>query len=132
MVAELAAATLSQPVSPARKYVPLFELPEMDQLRVTVVPRGMAITRSDRRHNTHDVQVDIAVQQKFSTGEPDEIDPLVNLVEEIADLFRLKRLSSFPGAIWTKTEHNPIYAQDHWEQLRQFTSVLTLSFRVVR
>ena len=54
------------------------------------------------------------------------------VVEEIADFFRLRRLSSYPDAIWTKTRHDPIYAQEHWDELRQFTSILTFTFRVVR
>ena len=48
------------------------------------------------------------------------------------DHFRHKRLDSFRAAVWVKTEHEPIYAQEHLDQMRQFTSVLTLTFRVMR
>jgi len=132
LVAELNAASLSQPLTAARHYVPSFELQDMKDLHVSVVPKGVVITKSDRSRNTNDIQVDVAVQKKFETGDAAEIDPLVNLVEEIADHFRLRRLDSYPAAHWIKTEHAPIYAQEHWDELRQFTSVLTLTFRVVR
>jgi len=132
VVAELNAASLSQPVSAERHYVPLFELPQMHELHVSVVPKGVAITKADRTHNTHDVEVDVAVQKKFEVGDAAEIDPLMNLVEEIADFFRLRRLSSYPNAHWIKTQNKPIYAQEHWDELRQFTSILTFTFRVVR
>ena len=132
IVAELNAATLSLPLTAARHYVPSFELQEMQDLHVTVVPKAVAITKSDRSHNTQDIQIDVAVQKKFATGDAAEIDPLLTLVEEIADFFRLRRLDSYPAAHWIKTEHKPIYAQDHWDELRQFTSVLTLTFRLVR
>ena len=132
VVAELNAATLSQPLTATRHYVPSFELKDMNELRVSVVPKGMVVSPLDRSRNTNDIQIDVAVQKKFETGDAAEIDPLMTLVEEIADFFRLRRLDSFPGAHWIKTEHNPIYAQDHWEEMRQFTSVVTLTFRVSR
>jgi hypothetical protein len=71
--------------------------------------------------------VDVAVQKKFSKGTNEEIDPLVDLVEKIADEFRLKRLVSFQAARCVKAEHAVLYSSEHWEQLRQFTSLLTLS-----
>jgi len=132
MVAELNAASLSQPLTAARHYVPVFELPEMQELHVSVVPQGMAIAKLDRSRNTQDVEIDIAVQQKFDKGDEAEIDPLMDLVEEIADFFRLRRLASYPNAHWTKTANQPLYSQEHWDELRQFTSILTLTFRVVR
>ena len=47
-------------------------------------------------------------------------------------IFRFKRLDSFPNAVWVKTENAPVYAVEHLDQLAQFTSVLTLTFRVIR
>mgnify|MGYP005845908079 CR=1 FL=1 len=132
VVAELNDAVLSMPITAVRHYVPSFALPDMQSLRVSVVPKGVVITPTDRNRNTHDVQIDVAVQKKFEQGDAAEIDPLLTLVEEIADFFRLRQLTEYPNAHWIKTEHKPIYAQDHWDELRQFTSILTLTFRVVR
>lgn len=132
LVAELNAAQLSQPVQAVRGYVPEYDLKEMKSLRVTVVPRELSVTSVSRDRLSYDAQVDIAVQQKFAKGDNAEIDPLVNLVEEIADLFRLRRLASYPAAVWTKTEHRVLYSPEHWIELRQFTSLLTLTFKVVR
>ena len=132
VVAELNAASLSLSLESERHYVPIFDLAEMTELHVSVVPRGMEITRTDRSRNKHDIQIDVAVQKKFEKGDTAEIDPLLDLVEEIADFFRLRRLASYPDAIWTKTKHDPIYAQEHWDELRQFTSIVTFTFRVVR
>ena len=132
VVARLNAAHLSQPVQAVRGYVPEYNLGEMNSLRVTVVPRELVVTSVSRDRLAYDTQVDIAVQRKFTKGDNPEIDPLVNLVEEIADLFRLKRLASYPAAIWAKTEHRVLYSPEHWVELRQFTSLLTLTFRIVR
>ena len=132
IVAGLNAASLSKPITAVRQFVPSFALAEMQDLRVTVVPRGIEVTKADRSRNTYDAQIDVAVQQKFETGDAAEIDPLLDLVEEIADLFRLRRLDSYPTAHWMKTQHAPIYSQEHWDEMRQFTSVVTFTFRVVR
>ena len=132
IVAEVNAATLSLPFTAKRHFVPSFELKDMQEMHVSVVPKGIVITKSDRSRNTCDAQVDIAIQKKFNTGDAAEIDPLMDLVEEIADFFRLRRLDSYPSAHWIRTENAPIYSQEHWDELRQFTSVLTFTFRVVR
>ncbi|MDD4788816.1 MAG: hypothetical protein PHO07_16715 [Pirellulales bacterium] len=132
IVAELNAGGFSQPLSATRCYLPKFDLAEMKDLHVTVVPRGVAVTAGTRNHNQHDYQIDIAVQKKLTAADNGEIDALMSLVDEIADHFRLKRLDNLRAAVWVKTQHEPIYAPEHLDQLRQFTSVLTVTFRMMR
>ena len=132
VVAELNGHTFSRPFTAVRYYRPVFDLAEMQSLHVSVVPKGLAIERLDRSRNQHDLQVDIAVQQKLQSADNAEIDALVALVEEIADFFRLRRLAACPAAVWVQTANLPIYSPEHLEELRQFTSVLTLTFRVAR
>lgn len=132
VVAELNEGEFSQAFTAARHYLPQFELPEMKTLHVTVVPSGLAVASLGRGSNQHDVQIDVAVQKKLTTEGTTEVDPLMQLVEEIADFFRLRRLKSVPGAVWVKTENAPIYSQEHLAEMRQFTSVLTFTFRVAR
>ena len=132
MTAELNSAPFGLSFTAVRLYQPLFELADMKDLHVTVVPRGVTINPGGRSHNQHDYQIDVAVQKKFDSEAPAELDPLMDLVEALADRFRFQRLSSYPNAMWLKTENAPIYAQEHMEQLRQFTSIITLTFRVAR
>lgn len=132
IVAELNAATFGQPVTAVRHYLPSFELTEMQALHVSVVPKSVILAGGDRSRSQGDYSVDVAVQRKFQTGDNAELDTLADLVEEIADHFRAKRLSSYPNAVWLKTEQSVLYAPEHMEELRQFTSVLTLTYRVLR
>ena len=132
IVAELNAATLSQPVTAVRHYLPQFDLKEMQTLHVTVVPKAVVLASSDRSRGQGDYSIDVAVQKKFETEANVELDPLTNLAEEIADHFRGKRLPSYPNAAWIKTEQNVLYAPEHIDELRQFTSVLTFTYRVLR
>jgi hypothetical protein len=132
VVTELNGHTFSQTLTAVRYYRPVFDLGEMKTLHVSVVPKGVTIERADRSHNQYDFAIDVAVQKKLSSGDATELDPLMSLVEEIADFFRLRRLASCSSAIWVRTDNVPVYAPEHLEEFRQFTSVLTLTFRVVR
>lgn len=132
VVAGVNAATLSMPVTAKREYQPLFELEDMQNLHVTAVPKSVDVSRASRSQAVYDYKIDVAVQRKFAEDSAAEIDPLMQLVEEIADAFRFKALPGLPGAIWVKTEHPAIYAPEHMSELRQFTSVLTFTFREIR
>ena len=135
VAAELNAAppgTFEPTFTAQRAYLPVFDLKDMADLHVTVVPKGVVIQSASRAVSQYDYSVDIGVQKKLAVTAPSEIDPLMALVERIADFFRQRRLSACPSAAWVKTEHTHLYAQEHMNELRQFTSVLTLTFRVMR
>jgi len=132
VVTALNAGGFAQPFTAVRLYRPQFELKDMGTLHVTVVPRGLLIQMASRGIDQHDYQVDVAVQKRLATEDTAEIDSLMALVEQIADRFRHKVLETDPEACWVKSENAPIYAPEHLEQLRQFTSVLTLTYRTHR
>ncbi|MGC1272624.1 MAG: hypothetical protein WBC44_02865 [Planctomycetaceae bacterium] len=130
VLAELDATTFSQSFTAQRAYLPRAELAALRSLCVTVVPSHVTIATVARGQTQQDVAVDVAVQRKLTSEENGTLDSLLALAEEIAAHFTGKRLDSFPAAAWVKTEFKPIYAPEHIEQLRTFTSVLTLTFRV--
>lgn len=131
VVAQLNATSFSQPVAAERHYLPRFELSEMAELRVSVVPRSVASKGLDRNRDSFDYRVDVAVQQKLDPT-PGNLDALVSLVEEIADHFRSEPLAGYPNARCTEVENVPVYAAEHLDEFRQFTSVVTLTYRVWR
>jgi hypothetical protein len=83
--------TFSQPVTAERAYRAAFDLQEMKDLHVTVVPKGVELTTAGRGIAQSDVQVDIGVQKKLATGDDAEIDELMGLVQEIAEFIRATR-----------------------------------------
>lgn len=131
VVAQLNATAFSRPVAAERHYLPRFELAEMTELRVSVVPRSVTSKGLDRNRDSFDHRVDIAVQQKIEPT-PGNLDALMVLVEEIADHFRSEPLAGYPQARCTEVENVPVYAAEHLDEFRQFTSVVTLTFRVWR
>ena len=129
----------SVPFTAERVALPEFDLAEMQELHMTVVPRQVDSEVLDRGRNTHDVKVDVAVQKKVASVANEEIDPLLALVQEIADFLNRRNLDLSPGpagqaggAVWKKTENSPVYSPEHLREMRQFTSVLTVTYRVVR
>jgi hypothetical protein len=128
VLAELGTATFSKPFVAQRAYRPLFDLAEMKDLHVTVVPKGLGKTLISRGALQSDYLIDVAVQQKPESIDNAALDALMVLVAEIAKHFEFKRLSAAP-VIWIGTDNAPIYSPEHLEKFRQFTSVLTLTFR---
>lgn len=129
--------TFSREFTAERTYLATFELPDLKTLKVTVVPRSiLPAPEADTRGATrHDYAISVAVQKKFKEigeAERTEIDALMVLVEEIAK--HLERLPLAPGsdAKWVGMENAPVFIPEHIDELRQFTSVLTVTYRAAR
>ncbi|MCC7409356.1 MAG: hypothetical protein IT442_14935 [Phycisphaeraceae bacterium] len=138
-IADAVTAELNSPTSPLagqvvaqRHYKPAFDLKELKDLHVVVVPKAVERTGATRTLMQMDVQIDVGVLKKLGEDVQAETDTLMSLVEDIAGYLRSHPLVAMPGAAWVRCENTPIYAPDHLEQLRQFTSVLTLTYRVLR
>lgn len=133
VAAHINAGTFSQPVSAARMYQPAFTLEDLADLRVTVVPRTVGITAASRDSSTFECVIDVGVQKKLpAEDELTAIDGLLDLVEEITDHLRLKRLPDAPEAAWAGIAHEPVVSSESLEQHRVFTSVLSVTYRVRR
>jgi hypothetical protein len=137
VVAVLNSATLSQPFTAARHYLPEFDLTEMDTLHVSVVPAELDEEIADRVRDRAEYKIHVAVQKRVTRQEPPgldtaAIDALMRLVEEIDDVFRHKPLTGYEKAHWVRSENKPIYDPKHLKEHNQFTSLLALTFRVVR
>ena len=130
LVASLNAASFGQPFTAERLYQPVFDLADLAELKVSVVPRGVTIATASRDGSYFGCAVDIGIQKKVADDA--EIDGLVDLAEEIADHLRMKRLADVPEAVWLSIEHEPVVASEHLEQQRALTSILTVTYRVRR
>lgn len=124
--------TLTEEFTAERLFLPDFKLEDMGTLHVTVVPKSITEEISSRSSADYHYQIDIGVQKRFSSIGKTEIDPLVDLVEQIAALFKLATLAGYPDVAWIKTEHSTLYSPEHMAQMRQFTSIMTLTYRRVK
>ena len=133
VVAAMNGAIFSRAFTAQRSYLPIFDLKDMVDLHVTVVPKGVSTEASSRNASQEEYQIDVAVQQKVDSLQAESIDPLMALVQEIVDFWRLRRVTvgAVPAAC-VKAANLPVYAPEHLSQLQQFTSIVTLTFRMVR
>jgi len=133
VVAEMNGQAFSQAFTAERKYQPTYELPDLQTLHVTVVPKSVTTAVASRSDDQVDYAVDVGVQKKFSAGDAadTEADELMALVEEIAAFLNRRPLAAAPGVVWVRTQNEPIFSPEHFEQLRQFTSVLTVTYRAL-
>ena len=127
IVTDLNGHTFSQPFTAVRGYLPTFALPELGNLKVTVVPKEDEGKLDTRSSSLHDYSIDIGIQKKPPTIDSGELDPLMLLTQEVADFFLFGKRPG--GATLTSSDIRILYLQEHLHKLRQFTSVVTLSFR---
>ncbi|HNO80354.1 MAG TPA: hypothetical protein PKN33_20090 [Phycisphaerae bacterium] len=132
VVASLNAGSFGAPLTAVRKYVPTVELSDLAELNVTVVPKSAEITTATRTSSYFDCTIDIGIQQKVNPDETAELDALANLAEEVIDHLRLSSLDALPGAAWLSIAHEPVFAPEHLDQQRVFTSVVSVTYRVRR
>ena len=134
VVTELNAApagTFDPAFTAARRVLPEFDLAELAELRVTVVPKAVEISGSTRSVGQFDFQVDIGVQKKLGKDLDTETAGLCGLVDGIAGYLRRRSLAAAPHAVWVRTQNDPVYAPEHLAEQRAFTSVLTVTYRSV-
>lgn len=129
VVARINGASLSVPVTAVRAYRPEWTLAELESLRCTVVPVSLAAVPLDRGRDTGDYVVDVALQRRLPDESNATIDGYMLLVEEVAELFRWVRFDPPADAKCVAVQNDPIYAPEHLEERRVFTSLLTLTFR---
>lgn len=127
IVTALNGEAFSQPFTAVRGYLPTFDLQELNQLKVTVVPKEDDGKLDTRDASTHDYAIDIGVQKKPPTIDNPDLDPLMRLTQEIADYFLFGKQAA--GATLIAPTVRILYLQDHLQKMRQFTSVITLTFR---
>ena len=127
---EINAETFSVAITATRAFLPKYDLKDMSTLHVTVVPKALEVTTATRATATNNIDVDVVVQQIVDPDSISAVDALMAIVQEIADFFRLRKLTEY-SASWVGTQQ-VLYSVEHMNEKRLFTNVLTFTFRTVR
>lgn len=137
IVDKLLSVELSQGFLVSRQYVPVHLLEDLDACRVTVVPTGQTAEHLDRGGDevltfTYDVGVQKKVPADLTTDAQINAwcDPLVWLSQQIADVFKYKRLSTYPDAHCSEYAIAPVCNPVTLDEQRVFTGVVTLTFKL--
>lgn len=129
VVASLNAGSFDPPLGAQRRYLPKFDLPDLAELKVSVVPKSVTITNATRTSSHFDYAVYVGIEKKVASDV--EIDALVNLVEQIADHLRHNR-SLTPTALFVSIANEPVWALEKLDREHVFVGVLTATYRVCR
>ena len=126
-----------EPLEAVRAHRPSFDLEELGELRVSVVPRSTVITALARLQSQYECTVDVGIQQRVPAGDGGDgrdarVDALLELAEAIGDHLRHKRLPEFPDAAWSSIAHDPVLAPEHLDERSTLTTVLSVTYRVRR
>jgi hypothetical protein len=116
-----------------RHYSPTFDLKDFETLSVQVIPRGLATpgvaTRGKARQV--DYQIDVGIFKRVADLTTATVDPLMLLVEEVADfLFRTALASGNPPSVGVANE--PIFDPESLDQMKLFQSGITATYRGYR
>ena len=136
-IADAVAAALNDPGEPGfsqsftavRKALPAFDLADLAGLHVTVVPKGVEVTGATRSLSQHDYQIDVGVQRKLGSDLEAETAAMLALVDEIAAFLGRRAMA---GAAWVRSVNEPVYSPEHLAEKRLFTSVLTITYRLMK
>lgn len=123
-----------------RAYVPVYDLQDVKTLQLTVVPKDLNIELADRGQYWFECPIWIGIQKKLPGRQSDPIDQdnldaWMLLVEQIVDYLRHGKhlvLADGATALWKGIENKPIYDHKHLVEWRQFTSLVTATYRVRR
>lgn len=131
IVASLNTGSFSQAFTAERKYQPVFDLPHLADLKVSVAPRSIVSEVATRQKSSFDCTIDVGIQKKLVAEDTTEIDALLALAEEMLIHLRDTRLEGVAAA-WVRVEHSPVVSLEHLDQQRVLTSILSVMYRVWR
>lgn len=107
-------------------FFPEFELRDLDDLRVVVVPHSTEYKTVSRGRHEKILKVQIGFLKR---GSEENLDDLLQTVEKIGLGFLNRKLG---GSTCVCVAYNPIYSPEHLRERGQFTSIIELSFRQFR
>jgi hypothetical protein len=139
VVESLNAATLTLGLAAVRSYLPVYQVQDLDELRVAVVPGGFLMALASRAVDQFDYTVDVAMHRRLKTVTTSptatvDIDPYLQLAEDVVDLFRGKPLTLASGLVvhCTDAAAAPLFDPALLDQQRLWAAAVSLTFRTQR
>lgn len=107
-------------------YFPEFELRDLDDLRIVVVPAGTQYKTLSRAAHEELPKVQIGILKRCRE---DALDEMLCFAEKLGLGFLNRKLA---GGTCVSVIYNPIYSPEHLRERGQFTSVIELVFKVLK
>jgi len=134
---ELNAESWSQSFTAIRKYRARYALPDLQSLRVAVLLGPASFETLSRGRDDIHYAVDVAILKKINPDDNAQVDPLVELMEQIKDHFRGKGLTADSRAIFCMKREfvspgEALIDDDHLSDDRTFAGAIRLNWRLLQ
>jgi len=132
---ELGCTTFGQGFTPVRKYRANYQVTALKILKVVVVPGPASFDPLDRQRDDTQYATDVVLLKKINPDSNTEVDPLVELMEEIKDHFRAKGLTAGGVGIFCRTREfvspgDSLVDEALLKDSRTFVGVVRLQWRL--
>ncbi|WP_176014457.1 hypothetical protein [Victivallis sp. Marseille-Q1083] len=108
------------------QFAPEFELRDLEEMRVVVVPLSTEYKTLSRANHEELLKVQIGILKRATE---DDLTELLRFTEKLGlDFLNQKILD----ATCLVVAYNPIYSADHLRERNQFTSVIELTFKKIK
>ena len=107
-------------------FFPEFDLKDLNEMKVVVVPVGTQYKLLSRASHEELPKIQIGILKR---GKEEDLPELLKFVEKLGLEFLNKKLDT---ATCICVAYNPIYSPDHLRERGQFTSVIELTFKVLK
>lgn len=137
VVTAISGASMNQAVTAARKFVARYDVLTLESdtnARATVVPVGMKIHRGDgKRRGTRGkvgwlYMVDVALHKRIDTDTDTEAATMVELYEQVNDLFSNQRLPGLTDFHFNDADPRTVFDTSNLDEAGVYLAVQTLTF----
>ncbi|MFA5291947.1 MAG: hypothetical protein WC496_02820 [Phycisphaerae bacterium] len=108
--------------------LPPFEIKDLSDLQVTVIPRNVDVSILSRDKNMYDHTIDVAIQKKLDAPIEPEFDSLVAFCFELVSAISQTDLRDI-NVCYSGVAIDPLYSLDDLAQDGIFTSVLSVKYK---
>lgn len=108
------------------------KLAELTTLQAMVSPARLEMETFARSLERREYTIEVAIQKKLETETNEELTPLIELAEAMAQFWRLRHPQQATEAICVRVDIDPIAAMEYLDELGMFMCVLTLTFRFLK
>ena len=130
-IADAVAAELAiLPMTVHRRVLPEFELAELKDLTVTVVPKSVELVNVTRDATGYEVAIDIGIQRKIGKDTDAEVATLSGVVSSIVSFLNRRSLPTLK-ARFKAIANEPVYVPEMLRAQRLFVSVVTVTYTFV-
>lgn len=121
------AGTFSRTIDPKFAYAPTWDLEDLAELQVSIVPRSKESTQASRGQIDELFTIEVGLQEQCQPTDLDKIDELLALADEIET--HLEEAGDLAGAYWVSNERDPLFFPDHLREHSVFTTVIAATYR---